>query len=74
MQQAGQFSEVFYCKWIKRGKCAAPLLFTICFGAIVVAIQGRLVEKRVHFVRMYKLSSNPFKNDTLFKNDTCLVY
>jgi len=75
VREAGQFSEAFPLQMgLKQGSVFAPLLFNIFFGAIIVAIHHRLVEERVHFVRVQsKLSSDPF-NSKLFKWDSSSVY
>ena len=74
MREAGQFSEAFPLQMgLKQGSVFASLLFNF-FGAIIVVIHHRLVEERVHFVRVQsKLSSDPF-NNKLFKRDSSSVY
>jgi len=75
VREAGQFSEAFPLQMgLKQGSVFSPLFFNIFFGAIIVAIHHRLVEERVHFVRVQsKLSSDPF-NSKLFKWDSSSVY
>ena len=66
VREAGQFSEAFpLLMGLKQGSVFAPLLFNIFFVAIILAIHHRLVEERVHFVRVQsKLSSDPFSIGT----------